>query len=86
MWLAVGYNYLYVCIVRVLDTIIGKRKRQLPLVYVGEGSSQGWQRVETQDEEAHGQQRVEAQDEEVDISQEARSVASDDDKTKAPDT
>ena len=41
------------------------------LVYVGEGSSHGRQRVEAQDEEAH-------------ISQEARPVASDDDETEAP--
>ena len=65
---------------------MGKRKWQLPLVYVGEGSSQGRQRVEAQDEEAHGQQRVEAQDEEAHISQEARSVTSDDDETEAPGT
>ena len=42
--------------------------------------------MEAQDEEAHGQQRVEAQDEEAHISQEARSVASDDDETEAPGT
>ena len=73
MWLAVGYNYLYVCVVKVLDAGMGKRKRQLPLVYVGEGSSHGRQRVEAQDDEAH-------------ISQAARPVASDDDETQASGT
>nr|POE88817.1 hypothetical protein CFP56_43349 [Quercus suber] len=43
----------------LLDTGMGKKKRQLPLVYVGKGSSHGRQRMEAQDEEAHGQQRVE---------------------------
>ena len=86
MWLAIGYNYLYVCVVKVLDAGMGKRKRQLPLVYVGEGSSHGWQRVEAQDDEAHGWQRVEAQDDKAHISQEARLIASDDDETQAPGT
>nr|POF03250.1 hypothetical protein CFP56_55587 [Quercus suber] len=49
---------------------MGKRKWQLALVYVGEGSS-------------HGRQRVEAQDEEVHISQEARPIASDNDEIQA---
>ncbi|XP_050264207.1 uncharacterized protein LOC126708456 [Quercus robur] len=49
------------------------RKRQLRLVYIGQGSS-------------HSQQRVEAADEEAHISEDARSVASDDDETLAPDT
>ena len=56
-----------------LDAGMGKRKRQLTLVYVGEGSS-------------HGQQRVEAQEEEVHISQEARPITSDDDETQEPGT
>ena len=73
MWLIVGYNYLYVCVMKGLDAGMGKRKRQLMLVYVGEGSSHGWQRVEAQDEEAH-------------ISQEARLAASDDNETQAPST
>ena len=42
-----------------------ERKRQLRLVYVGEGSSHSRQRVEAADEEAH-------------ISEDARSVASED--------
>jgi len=46
------------------------RKRQLPLVYIGQGSSHSRQRVEAADEEAH-------------ISEEARPVASDD-ETRAP--
>ena len=84
---------------KVLDTGMGKRKRQLSLVYVGEGSSHGQQRmeaeddeahrrqrVEAEDDEAHGRQRVEAQDDEAHISQEARPVASDDDETQAPGT
>ncbi|XP_050264239.1 uncharacterized protein LOC126708490 [Quercus robur] len=49
------------------------RKRQLRLVYVGQGSSQSRQRVEAADEEPH-------------ISEDARPVASDDDETLAPDT
>ena len=65
---------------------MGKRKQQLPLVYVGEGSSHGRQRLEAQDDEAHGQQRVEEQDNEAHISQEARMVASNDDETQAPGT
>ena len=69
----VGYNYLYVCVVKGLDAGMGKRKRQLTLVYVGEGSSHGRQRVEAQEEEAH-------------ISQEARPIASDDDETQEPDS
>ena len=68
--MVVGYDYLYVCVVEVLDTVMGKRKWQLPLVYVGEGLSHGQQRVKTQDEEAH-------------ISQEARPFASDDDEREA---
>ena len=52
---------------------MGKRKRQLTLVYVGEGSSHGRQRVEAQEEEAH-------------ISQEARPIAFDDDETQEPGT
>ena len=71
---------------KVLDTGMGKRKRQLSLVYVGEGSSHGRQRMEAEDDEAHGRQRVEAQDDEAPISQEARLVASDDDETQAPGT
>ena len=71
---------------KVLDTGMGKRKRQLSLVYVGEGSSHGRQRMEAEDDEAHGRQRVEAQDDEAHISQEARPVASDDDETQAPGT
>ena len=63
MWLLVGYNYIYVCVVKVLDARMG-RKCQLPLVYVGQGSSHSQQRVEVADEEAH-------------ISEEARPVASD---------
>ena len=48
------------------------RKRQLQLVYVGEGSSHSRQRVEAADEEAH-------------ISEDARPVASEDsDETQAP--
>ena len=57
--MAVGCIHLYVCIVKVLGAGMGKWKRELPLVYVGEGSSHGRQRVEAQDEEARGQQRVE---------------------------
>ena len=34
--MVVGYNYLYVCVVKGLDAGMGKRKRQLTLVYVGE--------------------------------------------------
>ena len=71
--MVVGYNYLYVYAVKGLDAGMGKRKRQLTLVYVGEGSS-------------HGQQRVEAQEEEVHISQEARPITSDDDETQEPGT
>ena len=53
---------------------MGKRKRQLKsLVYVGEGSSHGRQKVEAQEEEAH-------------ISQEARPIAFDDDETQEPGT
>ena len=53
-----------------LDAGMGKRKRQLKsLVYVGEGSSHGRQKVEAQEEEAH-------------ISQEARLIASVDDETQ----
>ena len=48
------------------------RKRQLRLVYVGEGSSHSRQRVEAAAEEAH-------------ISEDARPVASEDpDETQAP--
>ena len=47
------------------------RKRQLRLVYVGQGSSQSQQQVEAADEEPH-------------ISEDARPVASDDDETLAP--
>ena len=71
--MVVGYNYLYVYAVKGLDASMGKRKRQLTLVYVGEGSSHGRQRVEAQEEEAH-------------ISQEARPIASDDDETQEPGT
>ena len=46
------------------------RKRQLRLVYVGQGSSHSRQRVEAADEEAH-------------ISEDARPVTSDD-ETQAP--
>ena len=60
----VGYNFLYVCVVKVLDAGMG-RKHQLPLVHVGQGSSHSRQRVEAEDKEAH-------------ISEEARLVASDD--------
>ena len=62
-----------------LDTSIGKRKWQLTLVYIGEGSSHGRQRVE-----AHISQ--EAQEKEAHISQEARPIASDDDETQEPGT
>ena len=65
---------------------MGKRKRQLRLVYVGESSSHGGQRVEEEDDRAHGRQRVEAEDDEAHISQEARPVPSDDDETQAPGT
>ena len=58
----------------------------MPLVYVDEGSSHGRQRVEVEDDEAHGRQRVEAEDDEVHISEEARPVAFDDDKTQTPHT
>nr|POF03249.1 hypothetical protein CFP56_55586 [Quercus suber] len=54
------------------EQCMGKRKRQLALVYVGKGSSHGRQRVEAQDEEAH-------------ISQEARPIASDNDEIQALD-
>lgn len=58
----------------MLDARMG-RKRQLWLVYVGQGSSQSRQRVEAADEEPH-------------ISEDARPVAtpvaSDDDETLAP--
>ena len=50
------------------------RKRQLPLVYVGQGSSHSRQRVEAADEEAH-------------ISEDARPVATpvaSDDEKQAP--
>ena len=68
-----------------LDVGMGKRKRQLTsLVYVGEGSSHGRQRVEAQEEAAHISQ--EAQEEEAHISQEARPIASDDDETEEPGT
>ena len=51
-----------------LDVGMGKRKRQLAsLVYVGEGSSHGRQRVEAQEEEARISQK--AQEEEAHISQ-----------------
>ena len=53
MLLTVGYNYLYVCVVKVLDAGMGRRKWQLLLVYVGEESSYSWQRVEAQDEEVY---------------------------------
>ena len=80
MWLVVGYNYLSICVVKGLDVGMGKRKRQLTLlVYVGEGSSHGWQRDEEQEEEAHISQK--AQEEEAHISQEARPIASDNDET-----
>ena len=69
MWLLIGYNYLYVCVVNVLDARMG-RKRQLPLVYIGQGSSHSRQRVEAVNEEAH-------------ISEEARPVAIDD-ETQPP--
>ena len=97
--MAGGYNNLYVCVVKVLDAGMGKRKRQLRLVYVGESSSHGGQRVEeeddrahgrqrveAEDDRAHGRQRVEAEDDEAHISQEARPVPSDDDETQAPGT
>ena len=74
MWLVVGYNYFSLCVVKGLDAGMGKRKRQLTsLVYVGEGSSHGRQRVEEQEEEAH-------------ISQEARPIPHDDDETQEPGT
>ena len=84
--MAGGYNNLYVCVVKVLDAGMGKRKRQLRLAYVGEGSSHGGQRVEAEDDGAHVRQRVEAEDDEAHISQEARPVASDDNETQAPGT
>ena len=79
-----------------LDVGMGKRKRQLTsLVYVGEGSSHGRQRVEAQEEAAHISQKAqeeaahisqEAQEEEAHISQEARPIASNDDETQEPGT
>ena len=64
MQLIVVYNYHYVCVVKLLDTWMG-RKRRLPLVEVGQGLSHSWQRVKEEMEEAH-------------ISEEARPIASDD--------
>ena len=62
----VGYNYHYVCVVKLLDARMGRRKRPLPLVAVGQGLS-------------HSQQRVEAKVKEAHISEEVRPIASDDD-------
>ena len=65
MLLIVGYNYHYVCVVKLLDAEIRRRKCPLPLIAVGQGSSHSRQRVEAEVEEAH-------------ISKEARPVANDD--------
>ena len=62
----VGYNYHYVCVVKLLDERMGRRNRPLPLVAVGQGLS-------------HSQQRVEAKVKEAHISEEVRPIASDDD-------
>ena len=70
MWLIVGYNYHYVCVVKLLDERMGRRNRPLPLVAVGQGLS-------------HSQQRVEAKVKEAHISEEVRPIASDD-ETQPP--
>ena len=66
----VGYNYHYVCVVKLLDERMGRRNRPLPLVAVGQGLS-------------HSQQRVEAKVKEAHISEEVRPIASDD-ETQPP--
>ena len=65
MLLTVGYNYHYVCVVKLLDAEMRMRKCPLPLVAVGQESSHSLQRVEAEVEEAH-------------ISKETRLVANDD--------
>lgn len=64
MQLIVVYNCHYIYVVKLLNAGMG-RKRRLPLVKVGQGSSHSRQRVEKEMEDTH-------------ISEGARSTASDD--------